>query len=254
MHHSKTFPLPTGNNEMKVFSYTGVVIGEPKKTYETHVSGGGGRIDTQLAGNQAYTSGHIDSIQSSSSLHLEFWLKLDDGKEESFQFTNCDFPLREGHRVTAVYAGASNQKKYSCAYIVNHANGSSMQVSSTTTLTADIYSKETGTPRRWIIIFTGSNSKLMLAVNTIRLGLVYTVVFFIGGCFAVVQKINEARDTSLVDVFGPVPVFVSLAIVCASLGFIASFFWVSNRIRKIRAAWKFVNSRLSEYLADVKNW
>jgi len=101
--------------EVKFWSITGEVIGQNKYS-ETHVSssGGGGYVGKH--------GGFVNAPQVNSTVvtNHEFWIKKDNGVEESVQLSGADIPLREGQKVTAIFSHLSSEDEGPCSILVNH--------------------------------------------------------------------------------------------------------------------------------------
>ena len=112
-------------NEVKEYRYkkktvhfvpvTGTVI-STKKYGETHVSssGGGGYV------HQGSGSISAPTIHSHTQTKHEFWIKTPEGKEEPVQLSGHDIPLKEGQKISLIFAINSDNKKHSLSVLVNH--------------------------------------------------------------------------------------------------------------------------------------
>ncbi len=103
------------NKEIVFWSKTGEVISQNKYS-ETHVSssGGGGSVGP----NGGYVS--APTVHSRIVTKHEFWIRKEDGSEESIQLSNCDVPLREGHKITLILAGYKGGNHGYYTVLVNH--------------------------------------------------------------------------------------------------------------------------------------
>ncbi|MFU1569509.1 hypothetical protein [Aeromonas veronii] len=103
------------NKEIEFWSVTGEIMAQNKYS-ETHVSssGGGGYIGAH--------GGHIraPSVHSTTVTNHEFWIKTEDGSEESVQLAGCDIPLREGQKITLISAGVKGKGEGCYSVLVNH--------------------------------------------------------------------------------------------------------------------------------------
>ncbi|MFQ2209979.1 hypothetical protein ACK31V_04610 [Aeromonas caviae] len=103
------------NKEIEFWSVTGEIMAQNKFS-ETHVSssGGGGYVGTH--------GGHISapSVHSTTVTNHEFWIKTEDGSEESVQLAGCDIPLREGQKITLISAGVKGKGEGYYSVLVNH--------------------------------------------------------------------------------------------------------------------------------------
>jgi len=114
----KTFVSPHGRRAA-VTVFKGRVAGTSTWS-ETHVTssggGGSGYVDPQHGGHIQVQAPVISSYVTENR---EFFL-TDGGKEQSYKFTNADFPIREGHVVSAIYV-APDKTRPLVACAVNHA-------------------------------------------------------------------------------------------------------------------------------------
>ncbi|MCE9924359.1 hypothetical protein LZ640_07655 [Aeromonas media] len=103
------------NKEIEFWSVTGEIMAQNKFS-ETHVSssGGGGYVGTH--------GGHISAprVHSTTVTNHEFWIKTEDGTEESVQLAGCDIPLREGQKITLISAGVKGKGEGYYSVLVNH--------------------------------------------------------------------------------------------------------------------------------------
>ena len=100
---------------VKFESFTGTVAGARSST-ETHVSGHGGSINPHVYAQQGGISINSTIVRRSS-----FWLVGDDGSEVEIRLTH-DFPVRDGHEVSVVWAKyRGGGSPY--IYVVNHTAG-----------------------------------------------------------------------------------------------------------------------------------
>ncbi len=108
------------NYEGKEFEFwgkTGVVLSSEKRT-ETTAHQTAGRVNT-YGKNIDVT---MPTTQFESVLKHEFWIKKEDGTEESIRLNGIDIPLRPGQTVTIVYA--AEKGKSGCEGVfVNHSAG-----------------------------------------------------------------------------------------------------------------------------------
>lgn len=125
--------------DLKVYARSGIVHGS--KTWastQVHSSGGGGYVGPQ--------GGHFKAanVTSSNTTHHAFFLVDDDGKEVEVKLTDVSFGVRDGHHVTAVYAGHNKDDWAWLAHLHNHNTDKSEKVSSA-------YRKVVGNPN--VLIF-----------------------------------------------------------------------------------------------------
>lgn len=103
------------DKEIKFWSITGEVIGQNKYS-ETHVSssGGGGYVGQQ--------GGYVSApqVKSKVTTQHEFWVRKEDGTEESIKFTDVDIPLREGQKITLIASYLNYKERGPWSILVNH--------------------------------------------------------------------------------------------------------------------------------------
>ena len=96
--------MVTKMNEHKFHVIKGVVLQE-RTNSATHVygsiSGGGGNYD--VGTKSYYNSAVSGNINSQIIKTQEFWLKLDNGKEQHINLGTQTVPLRSGHKIALVY-------------------------------------------------------------------------------------------------------------------------------------------------------
>jgi hypothetical protein len=114
-------------DQLYVFAKTGKVVGnqnwaETSISSSTTTSGGGGHVHMGTGYIAPISSSTTTSSTSTEQLRL--FVQDDDGGEEfEARFSNPGFGVREGHRVTIVYAGnLSSQAGYPMT-LVNHSTG-----------------------------------------------------------------------------------------------------------------------------------
>lgn len=111
--------------DLNIYSRSGVVHGSKTwTTTQVHSSGGGGYVGPQ--------GGHIHAakVTSSNTTHHGFFLIDSAGKEIEIELTDVSFGVRDGHRVTAVYAGHNNDDWAWLAHLHNHSTDKSAKLSS----------------------------------------------------------------------------------------------------------------------------
>lgn len=109
-------------NDGKIFLNIarGEVVGQQKwSETEVHSSGGGGYVQQ---------GGYVRPPQVSSTSHEkhEFWIREEDGKEIAINFTDANFPVREGQKVWVAW-GNNNRSNGNSSYLFgyNYASGNS---------------------------------------------------------------------------------------------------------------------------------
>lgn len=108
------------NYEGKDFEFwglTGVVLSSEKRT-ETTAHQTQGRVNT--FGNNLDVT--MPTTTFSSVLKHDFWIKKEDGTEESISLSGIDIPLRPGQEVTMIYTGEKGKHGYRSVF-VNHSAG-----------------------------------------------------------------------------------------------------------------------------------
>lgn len=103
------------NKAVKFFTLTGDVISQHKRDETSvHTVGGGGYVGQ----HGGYVS--APQVYSSSTTHHDIWIKPDDGKETCIRLVGCDIPVREGQRITTVYAKLKGEDSGYPALVFNH--------------------------------------------------------------------------------------------------------------------------------------
>lgn len=97
--------------------FTGKVLSS-KKQKETQIS-------SQSYGTQNNPQVHVSSTTVD---HHELFLVDEGGKEESFHLTNFDFPCREGHTITIVWAIPEDKDRGPFIHVRNHNTDETTQV------------------------------------------------------------------------------------------------------------------------------
>ena len=94
------------NKEYRIYEVTGKIL-ESNKQRELHVygSGGGGATYNGTGGTAPV------NIQSSTTIHDEFFLIDQDGQEHSIKLKNWDVSLREGHEIQVIWVISPNQER-----------------------------------------------------------------------------------------------------------------------------------------------
>lgn len=112
--------LQINNGKILLNIARGEVVGQQKwSETEVHSSGGGGYVQQ---------GGYVRPPQVSSTSHEkhEFWIREEDGKEIAINFTDANFPVREGQKVWVAW-GNNNRSKGNSSYLFgyNYASGNS---------------------------------------------------------------------------------------------------------------------------------
>lgn len=97
--------------EIALHYVTGSVLSELNKNRETRVSGGGGQNNTAV------------HIRSTTTVHDQFFLKDDTGKEHAFQLTDFNLACREGHQLKVVWAIAKGKANGPYVAVQNFTTG-----------------------------------------------------------------------------------------------------------------------------------
>ncbi len=100
--------------EYTLYSFTGQVVGT-SKNLETTVSGGGG-------GGSGGSSAPV-SISSITTVHDQFFLTDNSGKERAFQLNDFDLACREGHKLTVVWTIKKGEERGPYIAVRNHTTG-----------------------------------------------------------------------------------------------------------------------------------
>ena len=103
------------NKEYRIYEVTGKIL-ESNKQRELHVygSGGGGATYNGTGGTAPV------NIQSSTTIHDEFFLIDQYGQEHSIKLTNWDVSLREGHKIQVIWVISPNQERGPYVVLNNH--------------------------------------------------------------------------------------------------------------------------------------
>ena len=96
--------MVTKMSEHKFHVIKGVVLQE-RTNSDTHVYGsiGGGGSSYDSVTNSYRTNAVSGNINSHTTKTQEFWLKLDNGKEQYINLGTQTVPLRSGHKIALVY-------------------------------------------------------------------------------------------------------------------------------------------------------
>lgn len=108
--------------ELYVFAKTGTVVGQQQSTVintTTTTSGGGGYLHQ----GTGYVNAPTTTVSTSSSEKLRLFFRDDNGKEIEAEFSDTPFGVREGHRVSVVYAGPMVLKSGYPVALINHSTG-----------------------------------------------------------------------------------------------------------------------------------
>lgn len=105
--------------DYEIFARTGLIAGSSVWS-ETHVSsystGGGG----QMHGGTGYVQPSRTHVSSSSTEVSQFFLQLDDGKEIAIKLKDGNIPVRDGQRMTIVFAKPKGAERGSSVWYYNH--------------------------------------------------------------------------------------------------------------------------------------
>ncbi|GGD90409.1 hypothetical protein GCM10011515_07510 [Tsuneonella deserti] len=125
-------------SDFNIYARSGIAQGS--KTWsstQVHSSGGGGYVGPQGGDVQAA------KVTSSNTTHHAFFLVEDGGKEIEISLAGVPFSVRDGHRVTAVYAGHQQDEWQWLTHLHNHHTEQSAKVPTA-------YRKIIGNPNVWI--------------------------------------------------------------------------------------------------------
>ena len=106
-------------DQLHTYVRSGVVVGIQSRTVtqtRTETSGGGGFLHQ----GSGYIAAPTTTVSSSTMEKLRMHLRSDDGPEFEVEVENLGFGVREGHRVTVVYAGDEMSRGAYPMAIVNH--------------------------------------------------------------------------------------------------------------------------------------
>ncbi len=180
------------DKEIVFWNITGEVISQSKRS-ETHIYSSGG--DGYIHGSGGYVHGHINAptIHSNVITKHEFWIKKEDGKEESIQLSGCDIPIREGQKVTLIIAGnrGANDGRY--VSLINHTTGKYWFIENSKSLNRNL--------KIDFINFTSLKSILIFIVAIsagIALPLLFLVyIYLVINRYGTISKLNKDLDRHL---------------------------------------------------------
>jgi len=103
------------NKTIKFWKVTGEVIGNQKYS-ETHVSSSGG------GGFVSNSGGYVEapSVNSTTILNQDFWIRTEDGQEIPIQLKDSDIPLRIGQKISVIYSRREESDSGWASTLVNH--------------------------------------------------------------------------------------------------------------------------------------
>lgn len=113
--------------EVEFWGVTGEVLSTDKFS-ETHVSstGGGGSVGGHVHPQHGgQVSGYVAPpvINSTVVTNHEIWIRTADGKENNYNLSGKDIPLRAGQKVTVIYARRKEATDGWTVLFVNHSAG-----------------------------------------------------------------------------------------------------------------------------------
>ncbi len=95
--------LLCGRTRYKLYSATGTVLSPSKdREVRTHISGGGGT--GYVSGGTGYSSQAPITSSTTTITHVQFFLKEAEEKERPIQITDVNLALREGQKLSVVWA------------------------------------------------------------------------------------------------------------------------------------------------------
>jgi len=107
-----------GGKNVELHSVKGAVL-SASKNMETKVSGSGG-------GGYTYNGrGHTNSVKitSKTTVHDQFFLMDDDGREHAFQLQDFDLACREGNKLAVISAIKQGKNNGPYIAVINHTTG-----------------------------------------------------------------------------------------------------------------------------------
>ncbi|WP_337827191.1 hypothetical protein [Pseudonocardia sp. TMWB2A] len=146
-------------DQIHCWTISGEVLGSAIwSSTQVHSSGGGGY------------GGHVSAptIWSSTTTHKRFFVHTDNGQEHEINLDDSSFGVRDGHRVTVVYAQHRDNESGWLVYLVNHDTGQKLRHSASL---KDLRGRH---KRRWFLLTLMS----ILAPNAVGLVAVPVWVFF----------------------------------------------------------------------------
>ena len=111
--------IVTNIDELNMFVRTGTVIDHQQSVHSSTTvttSGGGGFLHQ----GSGYVHAPTTTTSTSSEEKLRIFLRRDDGTETEVEFWDAPFGVREGHRVSVVYAGPKAANKGVAVALINH--------------------------------------------------------------------------------------------------------------------------------------
>lgn len=106
-------------DELDIFTRTGTVVGNQIWS-ETHVQGGSKGGGGYVGPSGGHVAAPEVSISSSTSEKLNIFVRKDDGSEFDVRLTNAGIAVREGHRVSFIYAANKNSDANRVMAVINH--------------------------------------------------------------------------------------------------------------------------------------
>ena len=179
---SKRTTIVKSPADIEIYARSGIVHGS--KTWastQVHSSGGGGHIGPY--------GGHVQAarVSSSNTTHNAFFLVEEGGQEVEIALSDVQFGVRDGHHVTAIYAG--HQKDDSCwlTCLHNHNTEKSATIQSA-------YRKIRG--GRSIALFLGATT---LAITLGSLAQTWTLLLVILAAYAGYTLFVESPKLKALD-------------------------------------------------------
>lgn len=111
-------------DELDMFVRTGTVAGHQQSVHASTTvttSGGGGYLHQ----GTGYVHAPTTTASTTSEEKLQIFIHQDNGREIEVSFWDAPFGVREGHRVSVIYAGPKALNKGCAVALINHSTGKS---------------------------------------------------------------------------------------------------------------------------------
>jgi len=109
-------------NDLDIWRRTGTVVGHQQSVHSSTTvttSGGGGYLHQ----GTGYVHAPTTTASTTSEEKLRVFFREDDGEETEAEFWDAPFGVREGHRVSVIYAGPKALNTGRAVALINHSTG-----------------------------------------------------------------------------------------------------------------------------------
>lgn len=113
-------------NEFWLCKFTGKVVSQ-RQWSETNINQGSATVMTSQHGNHTVIPGRITTSVSNKQ---DIWLVNEEGEEQNFQFSNANFPVRDGHEISVVWCGGKSSNTGTNLWALNKSNNNVIDVRS----------------------------------------------------------------------------------------------------------------------------